>query len=161
MHSYNFVACEKATFLIALFVSVCPSVLLMLVVVVVAAVPFSVVIHLGSSISLSVAVTSPALINHLHVASRPQFNPLALLSGTLRTYQRTGCDDQLVTLKCPHGTSISVDVAQYGRAAPGVCPSMPTAATASNSVPSANNNYTTCLWPTALQVGTIKHTLFK
>ncbi|KAJ9586515.1 hypothetical protein L9F63_019841, partial [Diploptera punctata] len=43
---------------------------------------------------------------------------LSLLSGTLRTYQRAGCDDEVVTLKCPHGTSISVQVAQYGKSAP-------------------------------------------
>lgn len=39
----------------------------------------------------------------------------ALLSGTLRTYQRAGCDRELVTLGCPRGTSISIEVAQYGR----------------------------------------------
>lgn len=42
-------------------------------------------------------------------------DPLALLSGTLRTYQRAGCDRELVTLGCPRGTSISIEVAQYGR----------------------------------------------
>uniref|UniRef100_A0A182UEL2 Uncharacterized protein n=1 Tax=Anopheles melas TaxID=34690 RepID=A0A182UEL2_9DIPT len=40
---------------------------------------------------------------------------LALLSGTLRTYQRAGCDRELVTLSCPRGTSISIEIAQYGR----------------------------------------------
>uniref|UniRef100_A0A182LX05 Uncharacterized protein n=1 Tax=Anopheles culicifacies TaxID=139723 RepID=A0A182LX05_9DIPT len=39
----------------------------------------------------------------------------ALLSGTLRTYQRAGCDRELVTLSCPRGTSISIEIAQYGR----------------------------------------------
>ncbi|XP_029718996.1 protein eva-1 [Aedes albopictus] len=42
-------------------------------------------------------------------------DPLALLSGTLRTYQRAGCDSEVVTLGCPRGTSISIEVAQYGR----------------------------------------------
>ena len=43
------------------------------------------------------------------------FSTLALLSATLRTYQKTGCDSELVTLSCPRGTSISIDVAQYGK----------------------------------------------
>ncbi|KAJ8972803.1 hypothetical protein NQ317_014860 [Molorchus minor] len=34
---------------------------------------------------------------------------------TLRTYQRAGCDDEVVTLKCPPGTSISIEIAQYGK----------------------------------------------
>lgn len=37
----------------------------------------------------------------------------ALLSETLRTYTRTGCDHEPITLSCPRGTSISIDVAQY------------------------------------------------
>ncbi|CRL02534.1 CLUMA_CG015194, isoform A, partial [Clunio marinus] len=40
-------------------------------------------------------------------------DPLALLSETLRTYTRTGCDHEPITLSCPRGTSISIDVAQY------------------------------------------------
>lgn len=38
----------------------------------------------------------------------------ALLSGTLRTYQKAGCDTEQVSLSCPRGTSISIEVAQYG-----------------------------------------------
>ncbi|XP_071446054.1 uncharacterized protein [Hetaerina americana] len=45
-------------------------------------------------------------------------DPLALLSGTLRTYQRAGCEGELMTLRCPPGTSISVELAQYGRPPP-------------------------------------------
>lgn len=37
----------------------------------------------------------------------------ALLSQTLRTYTRSGCEHEPITLSCPRGTSISIDVAQY------------------------------------------------
>lgn len=37
----------------------------------------------------------------------------ALLSQTLRTYTRTGCEHEPITLSCPRGTSISIDVSQY------------------------------------------------
>ncbi|KAL1493471.1 hypothetical protein ABEB36_011517 [Hypothenemus hampei] len=39
----------------------------------------------------------------------------SLLAGTLRTYQKAGCDNDIVTLKCPAGTSIAVQLAQYGK----------------------------------------------
>lgn len=75
-------------------------------------------------------------------------DPLALLSGTLRTYQKAGCDNEVVTLKCPHGTSISIQVAQYGNNAPSkaVCPPHPS----STGQPELPPNVT-CLWPNALQ----------
>lgn len=38
----------------------------------------------------------------------------ALLAGTLRTYQKAGCDAEYISLSCPRGTSISIEVAQYG-----------------------------------------------
>ncbi|XP_047529562.1 uncharacterized protein LOC125065785 [Vanessa atalanta] len=44
---------------------------------------------------------------------------LALLAGTLKTTQRAACDDEMVSLSCPPGTSINIQVAQYGKAAPG------------------------------------------
>ncbi|XP_021933055.1 uncharacterized protein LOC110836293 isoform X2 [Zootermopsis nevadensis] len=68
--------------------------------------------------------------------------------GTLRTYQRVGCDDEVVTLKCPHGTSISVHVAQYGKTSPStaVCPQR--SSSTGEQEPPLN---VTCLWPTALQ----------
>jgi hypothetical protein len=74
------------------------------------------------------------------------------LSGTLRTFQRAGCDDEVVTLRCPHGTSISVQVAQYGKSAPSkaVCP--PHSSTPGQQELPPN---ITCLWPNALQVSTI------
>uniref|UniRef100_A0A8D9DZT9 Protein eva-1 homolog C n=1 Tax=Cacopsylla melanoneura TaxID=428564 RepID=A0A8D9DZT9_9HEMI len=38
---------------------------------------------------------------------------LALLSGTLRTFQKVSCEDQLITLKCPPSTRISIQLSQY------------------------------------------------
>ncbi|XP_032689135.1 uncharacterized protein LOC116852673 isoform X1 [Odontomachus brunneus] len=49
-------------------------------------------------------------------AHRAAGDNLALLSGTLKTYQRAACDEETMTLKCPPGTTISVEHAQYGRA---------------------------------------------
>ncbi|XP_031626186.1 uncharacterized protein LOC116342639 [Contarinia nasturtii] len=37
-----------------------------------------------------------------------------LLAGTLRTYQKAGCDAEYIALSCPRGTSISIEIAQYG-----------------------------------------------
>ncbi|XP_049869112.1 protein eva-1-like [Pectinophora gossypiella] len=42
----------------------------------------------------------------------------ALLGGTLKTMQRAACDDEIVALACPTSTTISIQVAQYGKAAP-------------------------------------------
>lgn len=39
---------------------------------------------------------------------------IALLAGTLRTYQKAGCDAENIALSCPRGTSISIEIAQYG-----------------------------------------------
>ncbi|CAH2233027.1 jg713 [Pararge aegeria aegeria] len=39
---------------------------------------------------------------------------LELLAGTLRTRQRAACDDEIVSLACPIGTYISIQVAKYG-----------------------------------------------
>lgn len=39
----------------------------------------------------------------------------ALLSQTLRTYQRAACDTDQVALSCPRGTSISIEFAQYNK----------------------------------------------
>ncbi|XP_054747034.1 uncharacterized protein LOC129252905 isoform X1 [Anastrepha obliqua] len=38
---------------------------------------------------------------------------LALLSATLRTYQKAACDTDQVAIACPRGTSISIEFAQY------------------------------------------------
>ncbi|XP_049535944.1 uncharacterized protein LOC125951271 isoform X2 [Anopheles darlingi] len=39
---------------------------------------------------------------------------LGLLSSTLRAFRTFCCDDELLTLSCPIGTSISVELVQYG-----------------------------------------------
>lgn len=38
---------------------------------------------------------------------------VALLSATLRTYQKAACDSDQVIIACPRGTSISIEFAQY------------------------------------------------
>ncbi|XP_031336941.1 protein eva-1 isoform X3 [Photinus pyralis] len=75
-------------------------------------------------------------------------NNLALLSGTLRTYQRAGCDDDFVILRCPPGTSISIQLAQYGTSTltKDLCRPKST-----QSSFSRNSTNTSCLWPNALQ----------
>ncbi|KMY87000.1 uncharacterized protein LOC6740373 isoform X1 [Drosophila simulans] len=40
---------------------------------------------------------------------------LALLSATLRTYQKAACDSDQVVIACPRGTSISIEFAQYNK----------------------------------------------
>ncbi|XP_064118283.1 protein eva-1 homolog C-like [Macrobrachium nipponense] len=42
-------------------------------------------------------------------------DPLALLAGTLRTFQRHACDGTALTLHCPNNTTIDVLYARYGR----------------------------------------------
>ncbi|XP_063234247.1 uncharacterized protein LOC134537587 isoform X2 [Bacillus rossius redtenbacheri] len=69
--------------------------------------------------------------------------------GTLRTYQKAGCDDDVVTLRCPPGTSISVQVAQYGRSAASatLCPR----GAGGGGGGGAAAPDSACLWPDALQ----------
>lgn len=82
------------------------------------------------------------------------FNRTALLSGTLKTYQRAACDEETMTLKCPPGTTISVEHAQYGRAG------MHGISKCNSSVPpmiaedrsTTNHTNHTCIWPQSLQV---------
>ncbi|XP_046671379.1 protein eva-1-like [Homalodisca vitripennis] len=74
------------------------------------------------------------------------FSVTALLSGTLRTFQRAACDDQVIILKCPDSTSISVQVAQYGKSADALAALCPDPANPHRNV--VNN---TCFWPNALQ----------
>lgn len=85
-------------------------------------------------------------------------DPLALLSGTLRTYQRAGCDRELVTLSCPRGTSISIEVAQYGQSndanEQSLCPAS-TDDSIEISLPGTEIEIKapeSCTWPNALQV---------
>ncbi|XP_014204611.1 uncharacterized protein LOC106636657 [Copidosoma floridanum] len=72
---------------------------------------------------------------------------LALLSGTLKTYQRASCNEEYMTLKCPIGTAILVTVARYGRA------SIDTSGKCSTTDPIIADNHlnSTCLFPSALQ----------
>ncbi|XP_066158734.1 protein eva-1 isoform X2 [Euwallacea fornicatus] len=74
----------------------------------------------------------------------------ALLSGTLRTYQRAGCDNETVTLKCPAGTSIAVQIAQYGKSAAskGLCSKL--TSTAASIYPDISAS-TVCLLPNSIQ----------
>ncbi|XP_041633466.1 uncharacterized protein [Drosophila kikkawai] len=44
-----------------------------------------------------------------------RIDPLALLSATLRTYQKAACDSDQVVIACPRGTSISIEFAQYNK----------------------------------------------
>ncbi|XP_048512336.1 protein eva-1 homolog C-like isoform X5 [Athalia rosae] len=73
---------------------------------------------------------------------------LALLSGTLKTYQRAACDEETMTLRCPPGTTISVTLAQYGRA--GVA-SISKCSTPSPPPTIDKEPVRTCLWPRALE----------
>ncbi|XP_012215153.1 protein eva-1 homolog C isoform X3 [Linepithema humile] len=78
---------------------------------------------------------------------------LALLSGTLKTYQRAACDEETMTLKCPPGTTISVEHAQYGRAGMhGItkCNSSVPPMIAEDR-PTTNHTNHTCIWPQSLQ----------
>ncbi|CAH2233030.1 jg716 [Pararge aegeria aegeria] len=75
--------------------------------------------------------------------------PQKLLLGTLRTHQKAACDEEMVTLICPRGTTISIQVAQYGTSA------------SQSSCSSELTEYqpvavevvgdTSCTWPSTLQ----------
>ncbi|XP_045448944.1 uncharacterized protein LOC123657446 [Melitaea cinxia] len=70
----------------------------------------------------------------------------ALLLTTLRTTQRAVCDDEIVSLSCPPGTSINIQVAQYGKAL--------SAGHGCEAVTSPNDEFgenNECSWPTPLQ----------
>ncbi|XP_076751355.1 uncharacterized protein LOC143423722 isoform X1 [Xylocopa sonorina] len=74
---------------------------------------------------------------------------LALLLGTLKTYQRAACDEESMTLKCPLGTTISVVVAQYGRAGANGTDRC-SYNDPSTSIGDRHWNQT-CIWPQSLQ----------
>ena len=81
------------------------------------------------------------------------FFSTALLSGTLRTYQKATCDDEWMSLRCPTGTTLSIQLAQYGK----VAPSPALCTTPSSTHPDLfdltdPSNNVTCLWPPAIQV---------
>nr|XP_034830609.1 uncharacterized protein LOC117987692 [Maniola hyperantus] len=60
--------------------------------------------------------TAALLVFGIMVLPGPCINSdnLELLAGTLRTRQRAACDDEIVSLSCPIGTYISIQVAKYG-----------------------------------------------
>lgn len=88
------------------------------------------------------------------------FNWIALLSGTLKTYQRAACDEEMMTLKCPPGTTILVEHAQYGRTG------MHGISKCNSSVPpmiageDEPTNHT-CIWPQSVQVCANEILLFR
>ncbi|CAL8109928.1 unnamed protein product [Orchesella dallaii] len=85
-------------------------------------------------------------------------NPMALLSGTLRTYQKAACDEEWVSIRCPAGTTISIQLAQYGKTAPAasLCRlSNPNIFPDLMDPVNANSNFT-CQWPATIQYGLLQ-----
>lgn len=89
----------------------------------------------------------------------------ALLSGTLRTYQRAGCDHEYVQLNCPRGTTISIEFAQYGKyggdSNDKLCPDTTESTEKDGNVINSGTEIEIktpekCMWPVALQVREIK-----
>lgn len=89
----------------------------------------------------------------------------ALLSGTLRTYQRAGCDHEYVQLNCPRGTTISIEFAQYGKyggdSNDKLCPDTTESTEKDGNVINSGTEIEIktpekCMWPAALQVREIK-----
>ncbi|XP_037080568.1 protein eva-1 homolog C-like [Pollicipes pollicipes] len=70
---------------------------------------------------------------------------LALLSGTLRTFQVASCDGDQLRLECPAGTTVSIQLVQYGRLAakPDLC---------GQASDMRRFNYTDCMDRSALKV---------
>ncbi|XP_015594599.1 uncharacterized protein LOC107267421 isoform X3 [Cephus cinctus] len=105
-------------------------------------------INLEDMISmLLMAVITACYSEHVNGQNIETVDHFALLSGTLKTYQRAACDEETMTLKCPLGTTISVTVARYGRAdaaSAGKC------ATPYPTLDEKQANRT-CFWPNALQ----------
>lgn len=80
-----------------------------------------------------------------------------LLLGTLRTHQRAACDEEMVTLICPRGTTISIQVAQYGASSiQGHSCTSDLAEYQPVAVEVVGD--TSCNWPSALQVRHFKFT---
>ncbi|XP_018906436.2 uncharacterized protein [Bemisia tabaci] len=114
-----------------------------------------------SATRLAAVLCLPAL-RHSHIILRLHLlyalifysaaDNLALLSGTLRTYQKAGCNNQPVILTCPPGTCIFVQVAQYGKN-PAVCGDYSQFNAFDHSVQTNVDSPTSepCLWSSALQ----------
>ncbi|XP_018795103.1 PREDICTED: uncharacterized protein LOC108972777 isoform X2 [Bactrocera latifrons] len=58
-------------------------------------------------------ILSLCVINATEADIILRVDPLALLSATLRTYQKAACDSDQVIISCPRGTSISIEFAQF------------------------------------------------
>ncbi|XP_050068952.1 uncharacterized protein LOC126557282 isoform X2 [Anopheles maculipalpis] len=54
------------------------------------------------------------IIGFIVIVQRAAGDDLGLLSSTLRAFRTICCDDELLSLSCPIGTSISVELVQYG-----------------------------------------------
>ncbi|XP_052903313.1 uncharacterized protein LOC128310656 [Anopheles moucheti] len=54
------------------------------------------------------------IIGFIVIVQRAAGDDLGLLSSTLRAFRTICCDDELLNLSCPIGTSISVELVQYG-----------------------------------------------
>ncbi|XP_040155641.1 uncharacterized protein LOC120895951 [Anopheles arabiensis] len=54
------------------------------------------------------------IIGFIVIVQQAAGDDLGLLSSTLRAFRTICCDDELLTLSCPIGTSISVELVQYG-----------------------------------------------
>ncbi|XP_015187725.1 PREDICTED: uncharacterized protein LOC107072366 isoform X3 [Polistes dominula] len=70
-----------------------------------------------SLFTVMLTTTLLLLLFLLHGPTLVRTDNLALLSSTLKTYQRASCDEETMTLKCPPGTTVSVALARYGRVA--------------------------------------------
>lgn len=70
----------------------------------------------GTKHHISVLGVQVVLVRFTNTRS-PSFSllPSALLSGTLRTFQRHACDQSSLALHCPAHTTIDVLYAHYGR----------------------------------------------
>ncbi|XP_059045402.1 protein eva-1-like [Achroia grisella] len=74
---------------------------------------------------------------------------MALLLGTLKMMQRATCDDEIVSLACPRGTAISIQVAQYGKASSGGHSCVENSRSQSIAVEVEGEK--DCLWPNTMQ----------
>ncbi|XP_050314860.1 uncharacterized protein LOC126749218 [Anthonomus grandis grandis] len=94
---------------------------------------------------------SPDLFEHIRDAVFTDGNSaFALLIGTLRTFQRAGCDNEVVTLRCPPGTSIAIQVAQYGKSTSTEGPCAKMMSTKSSLFPEIYDKKV-CLLPSSIQ----------
>jgi len=67
------------------------------------------------------------LVNQTGQYNLVRRDPFASLGETLHTRQRAACDDENLSLECPAGSKIAIQLVRYGREAPSeqVCPPTP------------------------------------